>query len=49
MGWSKGNFLYSYLKQIKMSFLFLVQNQRIGSQNRSCLEEVLVSLGGRRR
>jgi hypothetical protein len=38
---SQGNSLYSYLylKQAKMSFLFffLLQNQRTGGQNRSCL------------
>jgi hypothetical protein len=34
---SQGNSLYSYLNQTKMSFFF--QKQRIGRQNRSCLED----------
>jgi hypothetical protein len=32
---SQGNSLYSYIKQTKMSFFFLLQNQRAGGQNRS--------------
>jgi hypothetical protein len=34
---SQGNSLCSYLKQAKMSFVFLLQNGRAGGQNRYCL------------
>jgi hypothetical protein len=37
MEMSQGKSLYNYLKQIKMSFLFL-QSPRTRGQNRSCLE-----------
>jgi hypothetical protein len=38
MEMSQENSLCSYLKQTKMSFFsFLLQNQRTGGQNRSCL------------
>jgi hypothetical protein len=36
-GVPQGNSLCSYLKQIKMSFFSLIQNQRPGEWNRSCL------------
>jgi hypothetical protein len=39
------NSLCSYLKQAKISFVSLLQNQRTGGQNRSCLVE-LVTEGG---
>jgi hypothetical protein len=47
MKMSQGNSLCSYLKQIKMSFAFLLQNLRTGGRNRSCLEGMVPR--GRRR
>jgi abortive infection bacteriophage resistance protein len=35
---SQGNPQYRYLKETKMSFFFLLQNQRTGGQNKSCQE-----------
>jgi hypothetical protein len=45
MEMSEGNSLCSYLKQAKMSFCFLIQNQRTGGRNRSCWELVPAGAG----
>jgi hypothetical protein len=37
---------YSYLKQAKISFFFLLQNWRTGGQHRSCLGVGVAPLGG---
>jgi hypothetical protein len=43
---SQANSLNSYLKQTKMSFFSLLQNQRTGGQNRSCLGVATSGRGG---
>jgi hypothetical protein len=49
MEMSQRNSLFSYLKQVKISFFsfFLLQNQRTGGQNRSCGRGGWVGTSGR--
>jgi hypothetical protein len=47
MGVPQENSLCSHLKQQKCHF-FLVQNQRLGGQNMSCLEGLVPVVGGSR-